>query len=115
MDTVPEVSSTLDMAAAAAETKILVGRAEARAPQPEPVFPILPDPVKQLNDYDRALASLAAEEKKLREELAVKDPLEATEDTLEYATQLLLVVRAISKIKQERGAALRRLAGGIGI
>lgn len=89
------------------------GRAETPAPQP--VIPNLPDPVKQLNEYDKALASLAAEEKKLRDELAVKDPLESTEDTLEYATQLLLVIRAISKIKQERGAALRRLAGGFGI
>jgi hypothetical protein len=92
-------------------TRMQIGRAEAVTPQ----SPVLPDPVQQLNEYDRALQSLAAEEKHLREELATKDPLEATQDTLEYATQLLLVVRAISKIKQERGAALRRLAGGLGV
>ncbi len=87
-------------------------RAEAPAP---PVIPDLPDPVQLINAYDQALASLAAEEKKLREELAEKDPLESTEDTLEFATQLLLVMRGIAKIKQERSAALRRLAGGFGI
>jgi cell shape-determining protein MreC len=77
-------------------------------------LPNLPDPVKQLNEYDRALKSLAEEEKHLREELGTKDPLEETDDTLQFATQLLLVIRAISKIKQERGAVLRRLTGSFG-
>jgi cell shape-determining protein MreC len=81
---------------------------------PDDGVPDLPDPVKQLNEYDRALKSLAEEEKHLRDELGTKDPLEETEDTLEAATQLLLVIRAISKIKQERGAVLRRLTNSFG-
>jgi hypothetical protein len=100
--------------AAPEAAKMSIGRVEV-APQPAPApLPILPDPVQQLNDYDRALQSLAAEEKRLRDELAVKDPLESTEDTLEFATELLMIVRAISKIKQERGATIRRLASGFG-
>jgi hypothetical protein len=55
---------------------------------------------------------LAAEERHVRDELAVKDPLESTADTLEAASQLLLLVQAIDKIKQERSAAVRRLARG---
>jgi hypothetical protein len=77
---------------------------------PPIVIPTLPDPVNQINAYDQALQSLAAEERRVRDELAVKDPLESTADTLEAATQLLLLVQAIDKIKQERSAAIRRLA-----
>ena len=79
---------------------------------PPNVIPNLPDPVTQVNAYDQALQSLAAEERRVRDELAVKDPLESTADTLEAATQLLLLVQAIDKIKQERSAAIRRLARG---
>lgn len=81
---------------------------------PDDGFPELPDPVKQLNQFDMALKSLAEEEKHLRDELGTKDPLEETEDTLAAATQLLLVIRAITKIKQERGAVLRRLTSSFG-
>jgi hypothetical protein len=80
-------------------------------PVPLPI-PDLPDPVWQINQFDQALQSLAAEEKRIREELAVKDPLESTPITVEFAQELLILVRAIEKIKQERGAAIRRLAGG---
>jgi hypothetical protein len=83
----------------------------ASAPPSPPPIPDLPDPVQQLNAFDQALQSLAAEQKRVRDELAVKDPLESTADTLEYATELLMLVRAIEKIKQERAAAIRRLAG----
>ena len=76
------------------------------------VMPQLPDPVERINAYDQALQSLAAEERRVRDELAVKDPLESTADTLEAASQLLLLVQAIDKIKQERSAAVRRLARG---
>jgi hypothetical protein len=85
------------------------------APNATPApFPILPDPVEAINRYETALQILATEEKRLRDELAVKDPLESTQDTLEFATELLVVVRAIDKVKQERAAAIRRLAGGVG-
>ena len=90
--------------------------ATATPPHPTPApFPILPDPVTQLNAIDQALQTLATEEKSLRDELAVKDPLESTADTLFYATELLIVIRAIDKLKLERGATIRRLAGGLGI
>jgi hypothetical protein len=83
----------------------------APAPEPKPI-PILPDPVSQINQYDLALKSLADEERRLRDELAVKDPLESTADTLAFAHDLLLIMQAIDKIKMERGAAIRRLARG---
>lgn len=82
------------------------------APQPAPL-PVLPDPVERINAYDKALQTLAAEERRVRDELAVKDPLESTADTLVAASQLLLLVQAIDKIKQERDAAIRRLARGV--
>jgi hypothetical protein len=82
------------------------------APAPAPL-PILPDPISAINAADAALASLSAEEKRLRDELAVKDPIERTQDTLEFAQELLIVVQAIEKVKQERSAAIRRLARGI--
>ena len=82
------------------------------APAPIPV-PVLPDPVQQINESEAALQTLAAQEKRLREELATKDPIEQTADTINYAQQLLNVVLAIDKIKQERDAAIRRLARGI--
>ncbi len=86
---------------------------ETTAPAPAPIpQPNLPDPVERINAYDQALQSLAAEERHVRDELAVKDPLESTADTLEAASQLLLLVQAIDKIKQERSAAVRRLARG---
>ncbi|MFL6246788.1 MAG: hypothetical protein ACJ74H_12230 [Thermoanaerobaculia bacterium] len=81
------------------------------APIPPP-FPNLPDPVDRINAYEKALQVLAAEERRVRDELAVKDPLESTADTLEAAGELLLLVQAIDKIKQERSAAIRRLARG---
>ena len=87
--------------------------AAAAPPPTPPPFPNLPDPVEAINRYEQALQILVAEEKRLRDELAVKDPLESTQDTLEFATELLLIVRAIDKVKQERGAAIRRLAHGI--
>jgi hypothetical protein len=89
----------------------MTDKAAAPAPGPLPI-PILPDPVESINRFEQALQILVAEEKRLRDELAVKDPLESTQDTLEFATELLLVIRAIDKIKQERGAAIRRLANG---
>jgi len=85
----------------------------APPPPPPAPFPNLPDPVELINRFEQALQILVTEEKRLRDELAVKDPLESTQDTLEFATELLLVVRAIDKVKQERGAAIRRLAGGL--
>ena len=85
----------------------------AAPPTPAPVpQPILPDPVERINAYDKALQTLAAEERRVRDELAVKDPLESTADTLTAASQLLTLVQAIDKIKQERDAAIRRLARG---
>jgi hypothetical protein len=87
--------------------------AAQKAVDAEPIpQPNLPDPVERINAYDQALQSLAAEERRVRDELATKDPLESTADTLEDATQLLLLVQAIDKIKQERSAAIRRLARG---
>ena len=83
----------------------------ANPPAPLPP-PILPDPVMLINQYDTVLKSLAEEEKRLRDELGTKDPLESNNDTVEFATELLMVIRAIVKVKQERGAALRRLASG---
>jgi hypothetical protein len=84
---------------------------EEKPKSPEPI-PDLPDPIHQINASDRALESLAAEERRVRDELAVKDPLESTADTIAAATQLLLLIQAIDKIKQERDAAIRRLARG---
>jgi hypothetical protein len=81
-------------------------------PKPPPPIPDLPSPVKLINEYDQALQSLATEEKRLRDELAVKDPLESTADTIAFASELLLLVQAIEKIKMERTAAIRRLARG---
>jgi hypothetical protein len=88
-----------------------VTRPPAAEPTPAPI-PILPDPVDRINAYDKALQTLAAEERRVRDELAVKDPLESTADTLTAASQLLMLVQAIDKIKQERDAAIRRLARG---
>ena len=88
-------------------------RPPAAPPTPTPIpLPNLPDPVERINAYDQALQTLAAEERRVRDELAVKDPLESTADTLVAASQLLLLVQAIDKIKQERDAAIRRLARG---
>ena len=84
-------------------------RAAAKEPTP---LPNLPNPVELINQYEKALETLAAEERRLRDELATKDPLESTADTLQFATELLTLVQAIDKIKQERGAAIRRLARG---
>jgi hypothetical protein len=87
------------------------GKPRNTPPIPPPM-PDLPDPVQMINAFDQALRSLTAEEKRIREELSVKDPLESTPITVEFAQELLILVRAIEKIRQERGAAIRRLAGG---
>lgn len=85
---------------------------EEPRPEADDDQPNLPDPVDRINAYDKVLQSLAAEERHVRDELAVKDPLESTADTLHAAEQLLLLVQAIDKVKQERAAAVRRLARG---
>jgi hypothetical protein len=86
--------------------------AAAPPPPPTPVpFPILPDPIQQITQTEHALKILVEQEKRLREELATKDPLEDVADTINYANQLLNLVLAIQKVMQERDAAIRRLAG----
>jgi hypothetical protein len=96
-------------AAAAGKDKVPVSNTAATSQ----VLPNLPDPIATINAADKALKSLADEQKRLREELAGKDPLERKSDTLEFAEELLIVVEAIEKIKLERSAAIRRLARGV--
>lgn len=110
-ETTSDVAPAPEPATPPAPTPRVPIRGAAAGPTPAPV-PNLPDPVTLINQYDLALQSLSTEEKRLRDELAVHDPLESTADTLQFAEELLLVMQGIDKIKLERMAALRRLARG---